>query len=259
MRKQTQEDVATILRAVLRQKLMHYRSETNHMPFHLRLLGRDRMALFSFIQSLNTVFGTSIFEQVAVAIARQRFKRVERQCSVGDDISASAQEAINTIMNELKTATRDPSWHSELERLRVSALSGDVRKTRLAKVDVWLEDMRGHIFLCDIKTAKPNKASFEDYKRTLLEWMAILLRKDPDASVHTLIAIPYNPYEPKPYERWTLRGMFDIQEQLKVGKEFWNFLGGEGCYESLLDVFMKVGYEMRDEIDKRFADFNKLG
>ncbi|MDR0411845.1 MAG: TdeIII family type II restriction endonuclease, partial [Treponema sp.] len=27
------------------------------MPFHYRLLGRDRMALFSFIQSLNTTFG----------------------------------------------------------------------------------------------------------------------------------------------------------------------------------------------------------
>ncbi len=32
------------------------------MPFHTRLLGTDRLALYSFIHSLNTNFGTSVFE-----------------------------------------------------------------------------------------------------------------------------------------------------------------------------------------------------
>jgi len=43
------------------------------MPFHYRLLGRDRMALFSFIHSLNTTFGTSIFEPVAETLASLNF------------------------------------------------------------------------------------------------------------------------------------------------------------------------------------------
>ena len=43
-------------------KLKKYKPETEHMPFHHRLLGKDRMALFSFIHSLNTTFGTSLFE-----------------------------------------------------------------------------------------------------------------------------------------------------------------------------------------------------
>ncbi|MGB9521666.1 MAG: TdeIII family type II restriction endonuclease, partial [Anaerolineales bacterium] len=50
----------------IRRKLRHYQPETKQMPFHYRLLGRDRMALFSFIHSLNTTFGTSIIEPVAV-------------------------------------------------------------------------------------------------------------------------------------------------------------------------------------------------
>ena len=33
--------------------------------------------------------------------------------------------------------------------------------------------------------------------------------------IERLIAIPYNPYEPKPYERWTLKGMSDIDQELK--------------------------------------------
>jgi type II restriction enzyme len=46
----------------IKRKLREYEPETNYMPFHYRLLGKDRMALYSFIHSLNTSFGTSIFE-----------------------------------------------------------------------------------------------------------------------------------------------------------------------------------------------------
>jgi type II restriction enzyme len=49
------------------------------MPFHTRLLGQDRMALFSFIHSLNTNFGTSIFEPVAKALALSSFASAESQ------------------------------------------------------------------------------------------------------------------------------------------------------------------------------------
>jgi len=54
----------------LRQKFQNYKPETVNMPFHYRLLGKDRMALYSFIQSLNTTFGTSIYEPVAKELAR---------------------------------------------------------------------------------------------------------------------------------------------------------------------------------------------
>ena len=64
----TREQISQVENAIkdsLRKKFHTYKPETNNMPFHYRLLGRDRMALFSFIHSLNTTFGTSIFEPVA--------------------------------------------------------------------------------------------------------------------------------------------------------------------------------------------------
>lgn len=71
-----------------------------------------------------------------------------------------------------------------------------------------------------------------------------------------LIAIPYNPYEPSQFETWTLKGMFDLKEELKVGLDFWDFVGGVGTYQDLLDCFETTGIEMRDEIDAYFARFN---
>ncbi|MCX7810135.1 MAG: TdeIII family type II restriction endonuclease [Leptospiraceae bacterium] len=72
----TEEQIKKIentIKQCIRNKFLIYKPETNHMPFHYRLLGRDRMALFSFIQSLNTTFGTSIFEPVAETLASLRF------------------------------------------------------------------------------------------------------------------------------------------------------------------------------------------
>mgnify|MGYP005820958503 CR=1 FL=1 len=59
----------------------------------------------------------------------------------------------------------------------------------------------------------------------------------------------------QPYERWTIKGMIDFDHELKVGAEFWDFLGGIGCYEDLLNCFEIAGIELRPEIDKYFKQF----
>lgn len=81
--------------------------------------------------------------------------------------------------------------------------------------------------------------------------------QNPDAKAYTLISIPYNPYEPKPYVRWTMKGMLDLKEEVRVADEFWDFLGGRGAYSDLLDCFEQAGIELRPEIDKYFARFSK--
>ena len=52
--------------------------------------------------------------------------------------------------------------------------------------------------------------------------------------------------------------MLDLSNELKVANEFWDFIGGVGAYQDLLDIFEKVGIELRQEIDDYFAKYNKL-
>jgi type II restriction enzyme len=106
--------------------------------------------------------------------------------------------------------------------------------------------------LFDIKTAKPNKGSFKEFKRTLLEWVAAILAENPKAKVSTLIAIPYNPYESKLYTRWTIAGMLDLENELKIAEEFWDFLAGKDTYKDLLACFESVGIELKEEVDNYF-------
>jgi len=253
----TQEQIYKIeevIRESLRKKFQNYNPETKNMPFHYRLLGKDKMALFSFIHSLNTTFGTSIFEPVAETLASINFSEAKKQYVLGTNISEKAQLEIQHIINELTTG-KDPDKTTEIERIRNVANIGRMNKLKTVKVDLFLRDRTGHVHLFDIKTAKPNISNFKDFKRTLLEWIAIYLAEDPGANVHSYIAIPYNPYEPKPYERWTLKGMLDLDQELKVADEFWDFLGGTGAYEELLNCFERVGIELRPEIDKYFEKF----
>lgn len=62
MPSQRQTMIKEKIKDCIRDKFQSYKRETDNMPFHYRLLGKDRMALFSFIHSVNTTFGISIYE-----------------------------------------------------------------------------------------------------------------------------------------------------------------------------------------------------
>lgn len=248
--------VEDVLKATLRTKFQNYNPEPASMPFHTRLLGKDRLALYAFIHSLNTQFGTSFFEPVAITLAEGRFKSATKQGVAGAKISSAAQAEIQKIMDGLTTAKTQPNKHEEIERLRKVCREGEMVNVKLTKVDLLFVAKDNKYYLFDLKTAKPNAGGFKEFKRTLLEWVAAILAENTKADVNTLIAIPYNPYEPEPYSRWTMRGMLDLEQELKVADEFWDFIGGKGTYKDLLDCFERVGVELREEIDNYFKRFN---
>ncbi|MDR1405802.1 MAG: TdeIII family type II restriction endonuclease [Prevotellaceae bacterium] len=247
------QHIQQVIANCLRNKFQNYEAKDNFMPFHFRLLGKDRLALYSFMQSLLTTFGTSIFEPVAATLAKTQFAKVETQFVVGNTIFSNCQQSVQAIINQL-TISPKPDKIKELGLLKKSLL-GVTNKLKPAKVDLFVETHSGEQYLFDLKTAKPNKGDFQKYKQTLLEWAGIVYTKNKDAKVHTLIAIPYNPYEPQPYQFWTLAGMLDLEEELMVAEKFWDFLGGQGAYEELLDCFEKAGVALRPEIDTYFARY----
>ena len=113
------------------------------MPFHHRLLGKDRMALYSFIQSLNTTFGTSIYEPVAETLAGVRFSEAERQYTVGETVSERAQDAIQEIMNALSTGGAKPDKTAEIERIRAVCRDGEMRSIKPTRADLRLVSRGG--------------------------------------------------------------------------------------------------------------------
>ncbi len=254
---QQTSQIKEYLLAKIRQKLLTYSPETNSMPFHFRLLGKDRMALFSFIHSVNTILGTSIFEQVGKIIVEPRAKQAIAQYKNFEGyVSTDAVLKIDHIMRELRSGARKPDKPLETKEILAVVSNGHIGKKLKKRVDLFVEMQDGVEYYFEIKSAKPNINEFTGIKKQMLDWIAMRGSENSTVQVKTIVAIPYNPYEPQPYERWTLRGLFDLQEEILVGIEFWDFLGGKGTYENLLSVFEEAGVELYDEIDQKMRSLN---
>src|SRR3989337_2263964 len=130
------KSIESTIRDSLRKKFQNYKPESKNMPLHFRLLGKDRMALYSFIHSLNTSFGTSIFEPVAVALAKLRFKDAKRSAIAGNQISKEAHKVIQTIMNDLITGRKEPNKAEEIEAIREVSQKGKMNTVKPTKEDV---------------------------------------------------------------------------------------------------------------------------
>jgi len=249
--KQQHNEIKVYLISKIREKLAEYNPETTSMPFHFRLLGKDKMALFSFIQSVNTTLGTSIFEKIGQIIGEPLSKEAKDRYDFEGFISSDAVLKIDSIMRSLRSASKKPNKDVETKEVIVVSQKGKMGKRLKKRADLFILDKKGIENYFEIKTAKPNINEFTGIKKQLLDWIAMRGSINPGVKIRTFVAIPYNPYEPQPYERWTLQGLFDLENEVLVGKEFWDMIGGKGVYEDLLKIFEEAGIELRDEIDKK--------
>jgi len=255
----TKNGISELLITIVRGKLKTYQPETVHMPFHHRLLGKDRYAMFSFIQSMNTTFGISIWEQVAVILAKGVGNHAERQHKLLGEVDAETEKLISEVHYKLRKGEIAISKMDEVEQIRKKIKKGQYKVDPDSIVDLYVKVKDTENYF-DITSAKPNMKEFVALKLKLLRWTALRLSQDKNVKVFTRVAIPYNPYHPEPYERWTLKGLYDLERgELLVGEEFWNFVASNNIYEELLDVFQKVGEELRDEVDKKFEEFRRGG
>jgi hypothetical protein len=227
------------------------------MPFHYRLLWKDRMALFSFVHSVNTMLWQSIFEQVGKIIARRNNLEAKDQYNdFSGFISSEAVLQIDKIMRDIRSAVRKPNKELETkEILEVSnkwVMWNEVKK----RIDLFIKANDNTEYYIEIKTAKPNIDVFKAVKKQMLEWIAMRWSKNNQVKIKPIMAIPYNPYEPEPYDRWTLQWLFDLKEEVLVWKEFWDFLWWEWTYEDLLAVFEEVWLLLYNEIDDKMKNLN---
>lgn len=140
------QQTENVIRESLRRRFQTYNPEPAYMPFHTRLLGKDRLALYAFIHSLNTNFGTTIFEPVALSLASTTFASASSQATAGTEISEGAQRVIQQIMDGLSTAVTSPNKPEEIEKIRKVCRKGAMIKVKPTKVDVKLVSKNNEIF-----------------------------------------------------------------------------------------------------------------
>lgn len=165
--------------------------------------------------------------------------------------SNSRRSSCLWILKQKRESSVNKNFENETIRKKIK--KGELKKDPDSVVDFFIRKKDEENYF-DITSAKPNIKEFVVLKRKLLRWTALRLSQDRNVKVVTRLAIPYNPYHPQPYERWTLKGLYDLSKgEILVGEEFWNFVANDNIYKELLNVFQDTGKILRKEIDRKFT------
>ncbi len=205
------------------------------------------MLINEFERSFSTKLGTS-FEECARLIAKDVFAEAERGFELTGRVSSMTLRTIQTVVNGLGSR-RQISYLDLIQRVLTSSGGQLVERKRIA--DIFLRDEDGNETYVEVKSPKPNKGQCLEVTDRLLQIHAIKRCGPP--SVRTYYAMPYNPYgeNKSDYRHSFAVNYLDLENQVLIGKEFWNLVGGPGTYEEVLSIYREVGKEKgHDMIDQ---------
>jgi len=189
-------------------------------------------------RSFSTRLG-NLHEDIAAVIAEEIHAEVRQPLDVSGSIPVLSREFITQRIGQLERREAAPDAHYESEQILAHFGENVSASTR---IDLYIRghDDREHFF--EIKSGKPNKGQCIEMKQRLMTALAI--RRSESASVWW--GIPYNPYGLGPYLHAFALPFFDFEREVMLGEQFWDFVGGVGAYEELLQVYRRVGEEFSE-------------
>lgn len=218
-------------------------------PFHEALLPDGIMRINEFERSFSTKLGTS-FEECARLIGQDFHGHAERSHQVSGKISKKAVAFIENTVN--MTGTKGAKWnYTDLAKKVCSFTGNGIERTCVA--DLYLRTKTGQEMYFEIKSPKPNKGQCLEVTDRLLKLHAI--RKKAPPAVRTFFAMAYNPYgDSRSYYKHSFTlNYLDFRNQVIIGKEFWDIVGGKGTYEELLEIYREVGKQKGPDMFDQLA------
>lgn len=191
-------------------------------------------------RSFSTRLG-NLHEDLAAVIATEVHAEVRQPLDLSGSIPVLSREFITQRIGQLERREADPD--AQYERAQILGHFGE-RVSASTRIDLYVRthEEREHFF--EIKSGKPNKGQCIEMKHRLMTALAIRHSE----SAYASWGIPYNPYGRGPYLHSFALPFFDLEREVMIGEQFWDFVGGAGTYEELLDVYRQVGEEFAERL-----------
>ena len=207
-------------------------------PFHDALVPGVRLLNE---RSFSTRLG-NLHERVAQTIAAEVHAEVRQPLDLTGTIPVLSREFITQRISQLERRRAAPD--APYERREIRGHFGDEVQAR-TRIDLWVRTHEGAQHFFEIKSGKPNKGQCIEMKERLLTAFAV--RRSDDS--HWWWGIPYSPYGSTAYRHSYALPFFDFANEVKMGSDFWDFIGGDGAYEQLFEIYVQVGEECVPEIE----------
>jgi len=136
---------------------------------------------------------------------------------------------------------------------RILRINGERIIDRERIADLYLRDKDGNEIFFEIKSPKPNKGQCLEVLDRLLEIHAMKRQGFP--KVRTFYAMAYNPYgdSKSDYKHSFALSYMDIRNQVLIGREFWDLVGGSGTYDEVIEIYREVGREKGPDMIDQLA------
>ena len=215
-------------------------------PFHAALLSDEALFWSRFERSFSTSFGQRVIEEISkvVAIAGGA-SDASRQKETVVRLDKAVDIAITAHIQALREGSR-LKWGDSISKISRVYPTGEFVEHRIISDLWWCKDGIDHYM--SIKTVKPNIDQTVIAKQDLLR----LSLAGPTCKAY--FGLYYNPYgeDRASYAHNPPMGIFDFHndEAVLIGKDYWNTLGGHGCYETVLEIAREVGAKTRELLEK---------
>jgi hypothetical protein len=191
-------------------------------------------------RSFSTRLG-NLHEKIAAVIASEIHADVYQPHDLAGAIPVLSREFITQRLSALEHREAEPDATYEREQI-FSHFGNHVNAA--TRIDLYIRTHGDEDHYFEIKSAKPNKGQCIEMKQRLLTALAISRQE----STRTWWGVPYNPYGRGEY-RWVYPlAFFHFENEVMLGSPFWDFVGGTGTYEELLDIYRQVGGEFAERI-----------
>ena len=128
------EKIVVLLEKKIEDKLRRYARETSSMPFLTRLIqDSEKVAAYSFVHSVATTLGMSIYEHVSVILAEKTANESFRNYDVGGVISRQQKSVIDDIVRKLRNGDKVVN-HDQEVRLVLAASSRDGKAQKEGRI-----------------------------------------------------------------------------------------------------------------------------
>lgn len=220
--------------------------DDDYRPFHAALLSDDVLFWSAFERSFSTSFGQRVIEEVARLVALSNgADEASRQKESYVRIDRAQEEVIHRHMQDLRMRRPTSSWNGTLQQIQNTQLWGQTEELRIISDLWWRKD--GIENFISLKTVKPNIDQTAVAKEDCLH-LSICI-----PGCNTYFGLPYNPYGERreDYAFNPPMKIFDFRHDpvVLIGRDMWDTIGGEGCYDELLEIAREVGGETRERIN----------
>lgn len=213
-------------------------------PFHRLFFTNEGIATARAERSIVTSMGASLYPRLAVAVASERFQDVHTEHTIEGELNDNACNLLEQIVTELRAPgrrrrnRRGPNHHDEMNSI-VAARDGAARQVAVT-ADLYIGDFTGGPLFVELKTPLPNLDIAAESKRKILYFLTMKRRQNV-VGAKAFLGLTYNPFLTRAaYAHNPTTRVMDMDNEVLMGSELWDYIGGTGTYDELLEIIEEI-------------------